>query len=534
MDCIFKSSTLRGTWLIDKLGLPNPTKSIKERERYIQLVIPVAVFLAAVPFGVIYGFNVWLLPLSLSLYGQDAIYSLRNGVVLYSFSAILPATAFFVLTLPKQLLTMSTGLLQLIATILFLVMAILSGICIHFKSDIGLFFTQLLLSGIPGATGSLVTVIIAVTWYREVKRPAVGAGYYGFFCGLWPVLFSFWGSALAEVDIESSMYIAGGINFILQLPAVFLLRSADELPLESNANIMLSADEGSTNGETDTATMYESMNVSLRDSTVASSYRAWGGTSSNKETEGLEDNLLPKEESTNQAGFAEAQVPTLSQQEINKTFQTWIQFFVWMAAFIPGFALKYTVSPVMSAVFGASLLLQTLSSFAFLFVYAISRLIVGFIIGPVLTVKTMLTFVTILSPICFFCIGILVMKGGDEIWRLVLYIVLNCIIAFTLGTKKVLISPVNLSLWGVNNLGTLVGRTMASLCFGAVIGPIIIWCGLSAPGDIYIDNTLNTSVQQQAELESFVGGALLILGGVALFACFGFFFLVKPHEKHVL
>jgi len=534
MDCIFKSNTLRGTWLIDKLGLPNPTKSIKERERYIQIVVPIAVFLAAVPFGVIYGFNVWLLPLSLSLYGQDATYSLRNGVVLYSFSAILPATAFFVLTLPKQLLTMSTGLLQLIATILFLVMSILSGICIHFKSDIGLFFTQLLLSGIPGATGSLVTVIIAVTWYREVKRPAVGAGYYGFFCGLWPVLFSFWGSALAEVDIESSMYIAGGINFILQLPAAFLLRSANELPLESNANIILSADnEGSTGGETDAATMYESINESLRDSTAASSDRS-GEDIPKKDTEELEDNLLPKEESTNKAGFAEAQVPTLSQQEINKTFQTWIQFFVWMTAFIPGFALKYTVSPVMSAVFGASLLLQTLSSFAFLFVYAISRLIVGFIIGPVLTVKTMLTFVTILSPICFFCIGVLVKKGGDETWRLVLYIVLNCIIAFTLGTKKVLISPVNLSLWGVNNLGTLVGRTMASLCCGAVIGPIIIWAGLSAPGDIYIDDTLNTSAQQQAELKSFVGGALLILGGVASVACIGFLFLVKPHEKHVL
>ena len=165
MECILKSNTLRGTWLIDQLRLPNPTKSFEERKRYIKYVVPIAVFLAASPFGVIYGFNIWLLPLSLSLYGQDATYSRRNGVVLYSFSAVLPATAVFVLSLPKQLLTMSTGLLQLIATILFLVMAILSGVCIHFKSDVGLFFTQLLLSGIPGATGSLVNTVIVVTWY---------------------------------------------------------------------------------------------------------------------------------------------------------------------------------------------------------------------------------------------------------------------------------------------------------------------------------------------------------------------------------
>ena len=214
MECILKSNTLRGTWLIDQLRLPNPTKSFEERKRYIKYVVPIAVFLAASPFGVIYGFNIWLLPLSLSLYGQDATYSRRNGVVLYSFSAVLPATAVFVLSLPKQLLTMSTDLLQLIETILFLVMAILSGVCIHFKSDVGLFFTQLLLSGIPGATSSLVNTVIVVTWYREITRPVIGAGFYGFACGMWPVLFSFWGTALAEQDIETSMYIAGGINFM--------------------------------------------------------------------------------------------------------------------------------------------------------------------------------------------------------------------------------------------------------------------------------------------------------------------------------
>ena len=186
-------------------------------------------------------------------------------------------------------------------------------------------------------------------------------------------------------------------------------------------------------------------------------------------------------------------------------------------------------------VFGASLLLQTLTSFSFLFVYASSRLVVGFVIGPNFTVQTVLGFVTILSPIYFFAIGAIVKKGRDNTWRLVVYIVLNCIIAFTLGMKKVLISLINLSLfWGVNNLGILVGRTLASLCVGAFIGPVIIWYGLSKSGDIYIDNTLNTSEQQQAELESFVGGALLILGGVASLACLGLLFLVKPHEMDVL
>ena len=90
-------------------------------------------------------------------------------------------------------------------------------------------------------------------------------------------------------------------------------------------------------------------------------------------------------------------------------------------------------------VFGASLLLQTLTSFSFLFVYASSRLVVGFVIGPNFTVQTVLRFVTILSPTYFFAIGVIVKKSGDNTWRLVVYIVLICIIAFTLDTKKVLI-----------------------------------------------------------------------------------------------
>ena len=79
-------------------------------------------------------------------------------------------------------------------------------------------------------------------------------------------------------------------------------------------------------------------NTTLRDSTVAFSNQIGEDTSPN-------ERLIIR----HKAGFEEVHVPTLTQQEINGTLQTWIQFIVWMMAFIPGFALKYTVSPVMSA-----------------------------------------------------------------------------------------------------------------------------------------------------------------------------------------
>ena len=113
---------------------------------------------------------------------------------------------------------------------------------------------------------------------------------------------------------------------------MFLLQSANELPLESN-NDITSSEQASGGGNAHESTN----NTTLCDSTVAVSNQIGEDTSPN---EGKIDN---------KAGFEEVHVPTLTQQEINGTLQTWIQFIVWMMAFIPGFALKYIVSPVMSA-----------------------------------------------------------------------------------------------------------------------------------------------------------------------------------------
>ena len=112
---------------------------------------------------------------------------------------------------------------------------------------------------------------------------------------------------------------------------MFLLQSANELPLESN-NDITSSEQASGGGNAHESTN----NTTLRDSTVALSNQIEEDTSPN---EGKIDN---------KAGFEEVHVPTLTQQEINGTLQTWIQFIVWMMAFIPCFALKYTVSPIVS------------------------------------------------------------------------------------------------------------------------------------------------------------------------------------------
>ena len=66
----------------------------------------------------------------------------------------------------------------------------------------------------------------------------------------------------------------------------------------------------------------------------------------------------------------------------------------------------------------------------------------------------------------------------------------------------------------------------------AVLGPIFVWIGLSKPGDIYLDNTLNTSEQQQIELEQSMGVALLSLGASGVLAFLGHWFCVKPYNPN--
>ena len=113
---------------------------------------------------------------------------------------------------------------------------------------------------------------------------------------------------------------------------MFLLQSANELPLESN-NDITSSEQASGGGNAHESTN----NTTLCDSTVAVSNQIGEDTSPN---EGKIDN---------KAGFEEVHVPTLTQQEINVTLQTWIQFIVYLDDGVYSWlCIEVTVSPVMS------------------------------------------------------------------------------------------------------------------------------------------------------------------------------------------
>ncbi len=197
---------------------------------------------------------------------------------------------------------------------------------------------------------------------------------------------------------------------------------------------------------------------------------------------------------------------------------------------VSGFAIKYTISPVMSALFNASILVQSISSFVFLITYALARFLSGFALGRVLKLKHAVWLATFVSPLMFFFTGTIIRLDCTSEGWMIGFIIANAIVAFCLGAKKIFLTPLALAMWGKPNLSKVSSRSLAALDVASFIGPIVMWHGLSKSGDIYIDPALNTSEEQRRELLAYSSNSLFILGGVALSAFCCFAFLIKPYH----
>eukprot|EP00986_Skeletonema_menzelii_P002335 scaffold627_cov144-Skeletonema_menzelii.AAC.44 len=221
----------------------NPTKSREERNRYIKYVLPVACFSNLVTTSTQYGFNVnvWLIPVSLRLYGSDAIYSMRNSVVLLSFSSQMIMGAMIMELMPHKLMSIPTHIACIVQSILYPLGLILSGLSLQYSSgtaaELGLFFSQFLLCG----TGRLAVSwfsgqVKTVMWFREIGRPAVGAGLYGFLCGFWPMTLSYWSTSMVNnlSDVHVSFYYTAAVLFVVCLPSVFIFYAPNEVPLKAS------------------------------------------------------------------------------------------------------------------------------------------------------------------------------------------------------------------------------------------------------------------------------------------------------------
>ena len=297
IDSVLSGPFLRGNNVKLLPFLPDPTKSKQQREQYTKYVVPFAVASALSPGGPLYGFNVWLLPICLEIYGPDAQYTMRNGLVLYAFTTQVISAAIICLLFSKKLVNWSSGQLMLISTLCFNLALVLCGVCVWYQSDWGLFLVMFFVTGPSRAILALSTLLKAVGWYREIHRPALGAGIFGLILGVWATFFSIWGAALANISVRDSFFWVALITAIMMVPSIFLLRSPEELPLE--------ADDDSV-----------------------------------KEGDNTKDIVVQSKK----AGFKEnTDCPELTAAELSRTRQIWIQDVSWILVMMPGMLIVFVV-----------------------------------------------------------------------------------------------------------------------------------------------------------------------------------------------
>lgn len=539
---LFNLPCLRGKGIIEALPfLPDPTKSKAEREKYIRFVVPFAVLSTLTAASSFYGFNVWLLPISLELYGPNALYTMRNGLVLYAFTCSGFLANVTQLYSAPHVTKWSSGVVTLVGILTNAIALVISGICVTYKSEAGLFLSQFFLQGLALALLGYFTQIKTLLWFREIGRPVYGAATIGFGVGFWATTFSYWCPALIDgVRVPESFYWTAGIVLLFSLPGVFLLRSPEELPLAEGCG-----DGGDGGGSDDRGS---DMNESKRDSASdkkqedvdPEEQRQPSTTVMNKFEKSTSNNMKgsPDSKSINEDppsqhkdGIVETAAPALSRVQFEKSPQNHIQFLVWLLTFTVGFAPKYTLSPIYSSVFGASETLQSTTSFLFLASYTAARIGVAFAIGPRFSIDIVIRLSAGISALCFFFMGAAVFtRNTDTLWMW-LFTAANMIVGFCLGSQKLCIQPISLKNWGINNVKQVVARVLMALRLASFVGPIIIWSALSRPGNVFLDPSLNTTEQQQMELEKSMGATLMIIGGLGTVAFTGQYFLIKPYNK---
>ena len=550
---LFNLPYLRGKGIIEALPcLPDPTKSKAKREKYIRYVVPFAVLSTLTAASSFYGFNVWLLPISLELYGPNALYTMRNGLVLYAFTCSGFLANVTQLYSAPHVTEWSSGMVTLVGIVTNSIALVISGVCVTYKSEAGLFLSQFFLQGLALALLGYFTQIKTLLWFREIGRPVYGAATIGFGVGFWATTFSYWCPALIEgVSVPESFYWTAGIVLIFSLPGVFLLRSPQELPLaeecESGGDDGSGGDDDDDDDGVDDDDDWIAINESNRDTASAKKQedvdpeeqRQPSTTVMNNSEKSTSNNMkgTPDSKSINEDhpgqhkdGIVETAAPALSRVQFEKSPQNHIQFLVWLLSFTVGFAPKYTLSPIYSSVFGASETLQSTTSFLFLASYTAARIGVAFAIGPRFSIDLVIRLSAGISALCFFFMGAAVFtRNTNKLWMW-LFTAANMIVGFCLGSQKLCIQPISLKNWGINNVKQVVARVLMALRLASFVGPIIIWSALSRPGNIFLDPSLNTSEQQQMELEKSMGATLMVIGGLGTIAFTGQYFLIKPYK----
>jgi hypothetical protein len=149
------------------LPLPNyfnPRISRESRDRYIKYIVPLWMFSSLANASTIYGFNVWVLPITMHTFGDDAIYSMQTGQILYAFSMPILVSVLMMPILATEMVKMGTRQTTLFGLVIYLLGLILGGVSIENNCIWGFWLSISVVSGIGNGMIYYPVAIYSVAW----------------------------------------------------------------------------------------------------------------------------------------------------------------------------------------------------------------------------------------------------------------------------------------------------------------------------------------------------------------------------------
>ena len=470
----------------------NPRFSRESRDRYIKYIVPLWMVSSLATTSTFYGFNVWIIPISLQMFGQDAMYSMETGQILYAFSIPTLISVLIMPLLSTEIEKIGVRLTTTIGILLYVLGLILGGVSVANDSLWGFWMSIGIIGGFGYGLVYYPVAIYSVAWFREIDRPALGSGLTGFFAGLWPAIFSFYCPLIIEyTSVSQSFYWNALIISICSIPTLLFQSSPTEVPLIVDTTL------GSSNGE---IVQTSSGTENRSDDDDSSATISTAGT----DVEGQSPSITL------------TKVLPMTKSEIVSTPQFYIQFLGHFLCMLPGFVMKFNISVFSSALFQTNIQTEAIISFIFLFAYAVARLFVGLATGKLFSADIAAQLASGIQIVGFFGVAIIVITGAEYLWA---YVFFEALIGIGLAVYKVTITMNALSRWSMANFPTVSALFFLAFGFAGSVGPVVGWMSLSIQGNIPLENGRTTDilgVVQKETTENIVGIFFFVMAGVAM------------------
>ena len=426
------------------------------RRSYVLFVGPCWLASGISFFYAVYGFGPWLVPFSAQF--CDGYTTEARCTVLYPFAVGMVIIGIPLTLLPQHLPRLGVRKVYFSSLILTSLGVALLGVAPDSGNQSLLWIGFSLCCGIGAGAMYLVVLTCNALWFKDIGKAGLGGGLMGMSCGLWGALSSLTAAPLENAfGLAGMLYFNAAVIFVTGLPATFLLTMPSEWPAAE--------------------AIIKSIEVEVSSQANAPASAEPNAPTSSKPAD-------------------PPSTPLLTTSELLGSRRFWLQWLTFVAAFLPGFGIKFLVGTLLDALYQADRSVQDISSFIYIGIYAIARLGAGLSVGPKWPPKTLfLCALSVQSVLLLATAAAVNWSAGGNDFQEYVFVSLITLVGITLAVTKVTFPLMIIYSFGPKNFAVASGGFFSAFCLAAGLGPISAYLTLAAGGST--GSTGSRTVNQQ-------------------------------------